>query len=39
MARQTKPLAVKGIESAKPKEADYYNGQLKRGIYTYCHLL
>ncbi len=28
MARQTKPLAVKEIESAKPKEADYvlYDG-------------
>ncbi|MCV5513229.1 preprotein translocase, partial [Escherichia coli] len=23
MARQTKPLSVKEIESAKPKEADY----------------
>lgn len=28
MARQTKPLSVKEIESAKPKEADYvlYDG-------------
>jgi hypothetical protein len=28
MARQTKPLAVKEIESARPKEADYalYDG-------------
>lgn len=30
MARQTKPLSVKEIESAKPKEADYvlYDGDL-----------
>ena len=30
MARQTKPLSVKEIESAKPKEADYvlYDGDV-----------
>ncbi|MGV2701276.1 UNVERIFIED_CONTAM: hypothetical protein LJD30_23000, partial [Raoultella ornithinolytica] len=37
MARQTKPLSVKEIESAKPKEADYvlYDGD---GPVTYTHL-